>query len=193
LDEERRKRTSSGAKHKHFAKAKGFSFDIIWIMGRKNYLVEGVSGTGKSSVYQELRKRGYDAIDGDNELAYQGDPLTGEPRDGRTHENHIWDVEKVKRHIADKSNMATFLCGGSRNFSEVINLLDGVFVLEVDANTLNSRLDNRPENWGERKSERELILKLHQTKEDLPSTGIVIDATQPLEQVVDEIIKQTGA
>jgi hypothetical protein len=48
------------------------------------------------------------------------------------------------------------------------------------------------EETGERKSERELILKLHQTKEDLPSTGIVIDATQPLEQVVDEIIKQTN-
>ena len=78
-------------------------------------------------------------------------------------------------------------------FVRFINLLDGVFVLEVDANTLNSRLDNRPENWGERKSERELILKLHQTREDLPSTGVVIDATQPLEQVVDEIIKQTGA
>jgi broad-specificity NMP kinase len=162
-------------------------------MGRRNYLVEGVSGTGKSSVYQELRKRGYDAIDGDNELAYQGDPLTGEPRDGRTHENHIWDVEEVKRHIADKDNAATFLCGGSRNFSKFISLLDGVFVLEVDANTLNSRIDNRRGDWGEKKSERELILKLHQTKEDLPSTGIVIDATQPLERVVDEIIKQTGS
>ena len=110
MDEERRKRTSSGAKHKHFAKAKGSSFNIVWIMGRKNYLVEGVSGTAKSAVYQELRKRGYDAIDGDNELAYQGDPLTGEPRDGRSQENHIWDVEKVKRHVADKYH-GDFLCG----------------------------------------------------------------------------------
>jgi hypothetical protein len=47
-------------------------------MGKRNYLIEGVSGTGKTSVCQELRRRGYLAINGDRELAYQGDPTTGE-------------------------------------------------------------------------------------------------------------------
>jgi broad-specificity NMP kinase len=46
-------------------------------MAKRNYLVEGVSGTGKSSVCDELRRRGYKAINGDRELAYQGDPETG--------------------------------------------------------------------------------------------------------------------
>jgi len=46
-------------------------------MAKKNYLVEGVSGTGKSSVRYELQRRGYEAINGDKELAYQGDPDTG--------------------------------------------------------------------------------------------------------------------
>jgi broad-specificity NMP kinase len=46
-------------------------------MAKKNYLVEGVSGTGKSSVCDELQRRGYKAINGDKELAYQGDPETG--------------------------------------------------------------------------------------------------------------------
>jgi broad-specificity NMP kinase len=41
-------------------------------MAKKNYLVEGVSGTGKSSVCDELQRRGYKAINGDRELAYQG-------------------------------------------------------------------------------------------------------------------------
>jgi broad-specificity NMP kinase len=48
-------------------------------MGIRNYLIEGVSGTGKTSVCHELRRRGYHAINGDRELAYQGDPKTGEP------------------------------------------------------------------------------------------------------------------
>ena len=43
------------------------------------------------------------------------------------------------------------------------------------------------------KRERELILRLHATKEDLPSRGIVIDATQPLVSVVDEILRHVGA
>ena len=34
-------------------------------MGKRNYLIEGVSGTGKTSVCQELRRRGYVAINGD--------------------------------------------------------------------------------------------------------------------------------
>jgi broad-specificity NMP kinase len=46
-------------------------------MGIRNYLIEGVSGTGKTSVCKELQRRGYHAINGDNELAYQGDPETG--------------------------------------------------------------------------------------------------------------------
>ena len=36
-------------------------------MGIRNYLIEGVSGTGKTSVCKELRRRGYHAINGDNE------------------------------------------------------------------------------------------------------------------------------
>jgi broad-specificity NMP kinase len=159
-------------------------------MGIRNYLIEGVSGTGKTSVCNELQRRGYHAIHGDRELAYQGDPETGLPTDGVTHEHHIWDVEKVKTLVESQDEAVTFFCGGSRNFSKFIDLFDGVFVLEVDLDTLNRRLDERPENeWGGQKTERELIVKLHQTKEDLPKNGSLIDATAPVEHVVDEIIR----
>ncbi len=50
-------------------------------MGVRNYLIEGVSGTGKTSVATELQRRGYHVIHGDRELAYKGDPETGEPVD----------------------------------------------------------------------------------------------------------------
>ena len=63
---------------------------------------------------------------------------------------------------------------------------DEIFILDVDAETLNERLDSRPDDdWGKRKSERELIRRVHATKEDVPSGGIVLDATQPLVSVVD--------
>lgn len=48
-------------------------------MGVANYLIEGVSGAGKTTVCDELHRRGYQAIHGDRELAYQGDPATGTP------------------------------------------------------------------------------------------------------------------
>ena len=75
-------------------------------MGKRNYLIEGVSGTGKSSVCRELRRRGYAAVDGDNELAYQGEPQTGEKTVGFGHEHHIWDVEKVRRLAANEDDEA---------------------------------------------------------------------------------------
>ncbi|MCW2965279.1 MAG: hypothetical protein JWO17_2531, partial [Actinomycetia bacterium] len=34
-------------------------------MAKRNYLVEGLSGVGKSSVYDELIRRGYKAISTD--------------------------------------------------------------------------------------------------------------------------------
>jgi broad-specificity NMP kinase len=167
-------------------------------MGIRNYLIEGLSGTGKTSVCNELQRRGYHAIHGDRELAYRGDPETGEPREGFAHEHHIWHVDEVGALVANQDEALTFFCGGSRNFSKFIDLFDGVFVLEVDLDTLNRhtlnrRLDERPDDeWdGGKPMERELIARLHQTKEDIPKNGIVIDATAPIAHVVDEILRQS--
>lgn len=160
-------------------------------MGVRNYLIEGVSGTGKTTVCNELRRRGYHAIHGDRELAYQGDPRTGEPLEGFAHEHHIWNVDKVRALVADRNHAASFFCGGSRNFASFIDLFDGVFFLDVDLDTLMQRLAERPEDeWGGRASEREHAARLHATKEDLPKTGVVIDATAPIERVVDEILSR---
>lgn len=163
-------------------------------MGMKNYLIEGVSGTGKTSVCNELQRRGYHAVNGDRELAYQGDPETGKPTEGLRHENHIWCLDKVKALLEDKENELTFFCGGSRNFSKFIDRFDAVFILELDLDTLKKRLDKRPENeWGGKDSERELIVRLHKSKADIPKDGIVIDATEALERVVDEILRHCKA
>ena len=163
-------------------------------MGVGNYLIEGVSGAGKTSVCKELQSRGYHAINGDTELAYQGDPETGDPVEGRTHELHIWHVDRVKALVASNDTAITFFCGGSRNFSDFIELFDGIFVLEVDLDTLNRRLDERAEDeWGGRQTERQLIARLHQTREDIPKNGTVIDATAPIAHVVDEILRRSEA
>ena len=62
----------------------------------------------------------------------------------------------------------TFFCGGSRNFSKFIDC-STIFVLDVDLDTLHRRLDQRPrDEWGSKQSERDLIVRLHRTKEDIP-------------------------
>jgi len=173
-------------------------------VGKKNYLVDGVSGTGKTSVAEELHRRGYHVLHGDRELKYQGDPETGERINEPVHksesdkarwqqEHLLWDVDRVKSVIADHSRTISFLCGGSRNFPKFIELFDGVFILEVnDLDTLYRRLDERvardPTDWGGEPEEKELVARLYQTKEGVPSNGIAVDAIQPLSRVVDEIV-----
>jgi broad-specificity NMP kinase len=160
-------------------------------VGIRNYLVEGVSGTGKTTVCRELRRRGYHAVNGDADLAYQGDPVTGEPTGGSRHEHHVWRVARVRALAADRSEAVTYFCGGSRNVAQFLDVFDAVFVLAVDRPTLERRLDGRPvDEWGGRAEERELVLRLHATGEDTPE-GTVIDATAPIGTVVDEILRRS--
>ena len=173
-------------------------------MGVRNYLIEGLSGAGKTTVAEELERRGYHVIHGDRELAYRGDPETGEPLDGPPpesatdgvtwgYEHWIWPVEKVKSLVADQRNAMSFFCGGSRNFPRFIDLFDEIFVLDVDLDTLNRRLAARPEDeFGGKPAERELTVRLHATKEDVPKNAVSIDATQPIARVVDEILSKCG-
>jgi hypothetical protein len=164
-----------------------------------------VSGAGKTAVCTELQRRGYQAIHGDDELAYQGDPDTGQPTDGLKHEHsatfisehHIWDVEKVQAFIANQEEAVTFFCGGSRNFAKFIALFDGVFILEVDLDTCLRRIDERvaldPTDWGAKPAEREISVRMYHSKEAVPQNATIIDATAPLARVVDEILRQSDA
>src|SRR5215471_18805013 len=120
-------------------------------MGRRNYLIDGVSGAGKTAVCAELQRRGYQAIHGDRELVYRGDPDTGHPLAPETapptatwrSEHHVWDVEKVNAYVANQEEAVTYFCGGSRNSSNYIAFFDGVFVLEVDLDTSLQRIAER--------------------------------------------------
>ncbi len=166
-------------------------------MGLKNYLIEGVSCAGKTTVCNELQRRGYQSIHGDRELAYWGDLKTGEPAGGSADKNRmwIWDVAKVRALIADHTHAATFFCGGSRNSGRFIDLFDQVFVLEIDLDTLNQRLAARPAHaWGGTASEGEAFARLqHATRKGFPSNAIIIDATAPIANVVDAILEHAHA
>jgi adenylate kinase family enzyme len=172
-------------------------------VGQRNYLIDGVSCSGKTSVATELQRRGYHVIHGDRELAYVGDPENGTPvdepvalADDRSRaewstRHWCWELDKVKAIVARKDESDTFFCGGSRNFSKFIDLFDAVFILHVDHDTLKRRVEQRAdEEWGAggSRAEREEALRLHRTKGAIPD-GRVIDATVPVSRVVDEILR----
>lgn len=165
-------------------------------------MVDGVSGTGKTSVAVELQRRGHRVVHGDRQLRYVGDPVTGAPlptppvfpaassRAEWVHRHLCWPVEVVEGIVGDEHQGWTFFCGGCRNAEHFLHLLDAVFVLTVDRETLVRRLEQRPaDEWAGRgrRVEQDLVLRLHRTEEDLPA-GIRVDATRPLVRVVDDIL-----
>lgn len=174
-------------------------------MGVRNYLIEGVSGAGKTTVAEELERRGHHVIHGDRTLARHGEPRTGEalpwPAPGPAadrirwgHEHWIWDVAKVTALAADHSHPRTFFCGGSRNHRDFLHLFDQVFVLHLDADTLARRLAARPSGeFGAHPDEQRLITHLHATGEDLPKPAVPLDATAPVSSLVDAILARCGA
>jgi broad-specificity NMP kinase len=159
-------------------------------------LVTGGSCTGKSTVCRELERRGVRTVDGDRDIAYQGDPATGAPvaprHDERpSHWKHRWDVERA-RELATRDSGVTVFCGDARNLDAVTDMFDVVVVLHIDAETLRRRLDRRPtDEFGSTPEERALVLRLHRVADRWPQDAIVIDATQPVEVVVDEILALT--
>jgi hypothetical protein len=164
-------------------------------MGIKNYLIDSVSCAGKTTACNELPRRNYHAIHGDEELAYWGDLKTGKPIDIVSsvdeHRSWIWDIEKVRALAADQNHTATFFFGGSRNSGRFISLFDEVVVLEIDLDTLNRRLAARPKDaWGGTASEGKSFARhQHGTKEGLPENAIIIDAMAPVSSVVDTILE----
>jgi gluconate kinase len=166
-------------------------------VGVKNYLINGVSCAGKTTVGDELQRRGYHVIHGDEELAYWGDLQTGDPlQEGAdTQRSWLWDVKKVHALVNDQHHGITFFCGGSRNADHFISVFDKVFVLEIDLETLNRRLAERLETeWGGTAQEGEAFARLqHATRAGLPTNAIAIDATVPLASVVDELLSHAHA
>jgi hypothetical protein len=136
--------------------------------------VEGLSGTGKSSVYDELIGRGYRAISTDR--AWKRD-------------NSMWDEQKALSELERSDPEVLFVCGSGRNRDRFLPYFTKVFNLHIDDDTMRRRLRERTNNdFGKQSEELELMLRLNRSDEK-PAGAIDVDAAQPLDQVVDEVLR----
>jgi len=159
------------------------------LMAKRNYLVEGLSGTGKSSVHEELVRRGYNAISTDRAWAYHADPHTGLPGVVRSHDNWMWDQQKAASALESPEPEVLFVCGSSRNRDHFLPYFTKVFNLRIDDDTMRRRLEERTDaDWALGLEAVELMLELNRS-EERPAGAIDIDATQPLDRVVDDLLR----
>jgi hypothetical protein len=158
-------------------------------MAKRNYLVEGLSGAGKSSVYEELIRRGYRAISTDRAWKYRADPDTGLPGRLIHYESSMWDQQKAVSELESPEPEVLFVCGSSRNRDHFLPYFTKVFNLRIDDDTMRRRLQERTNNeFGKQPEEVELMLRLNRSDEK-PAGAIDVDAGQPLDQVVDELLR----
>lgn len=158
-------------------------------MARRNYLVEGLSGTGKSAVYEELIRRGYKAVSTDRAWAYHVDPDTGLPDGPVRHDTLRWDEQKALSELESPEPEVLFVCGGNRDRDRFLPYFTKVFNLRIDEETMRRRLEARTEDdWPLGQDGVELMLSLNR-RDEKPAGAIDVDATQPLHQVVDELLR----
>jgi gluconate kinase len=158
-------------------------------MAKRNYLVEGLSGAGKSSVYEELIRRGHKAISTDRAWAYHADPDTGLPGGPMHHDNFMWDQQRAVSELESPEPEVLFVCGSSRNRDRFLPYFTKIFNLRIDDDTMRRRLQERTNNeFGKQPEELEVMLTLNRSDEK-PAGAIDVDATQPLHHVVDELLR----
>jgi gluconate kinase len=154
--------------------------------------IDGLSGTGKSTLHEELSRRGHCAIDSDVEFAYFGDPATGLPTAIMIRSNWLWDLHRLRDFCERSEESPVFICGGAMNQDECADLFTHRFLLCIDDATMRQRLLTRTANdFG--KDPRELTeqLELNRCAEAAGRRAgwIIVDATQPISDVADAIVR----
>ena len=85
-----------------------------------------------------------------------------------------------------------FVCGSSRDRDHFLPYFTKVFNLRIDDDTMRRRLEAHTEDdWPLGQTGVELMLELNRSDQG-PAGATDIDATQPLNKVVDEILRLAG-
>lgn len=164
-------------------------------MTTRAYLVTGVSGSGKSTICQQLASRGHRAFDIDDGFARWIHRESGDVAeyrdDGLMAHEHDWMVDEPKvREAINSSGEPVWFCGSAHNLHLLSDLFTHMFVLEYPSEqVIRERIMNRTNSdYGKAPGELEEIIGYQQEYEArFTSRGATtIDCTLS----VDEIVKK---
>jgi hypothetical protein len=149
-------------------------------------------------VAEELQKRGYTIYDTDGMAditsfydVRSGAKLREHPPSPIDFSRYAWrwDVKALKRLL--HKNQPVFVVAITANTADNLHLFDKVFVLNPDVETLRHRILARTNNsFGKHPDELARTLKHHEGSDRFwrSKGAIIIDANQPLDGVVEEIL-----
>jgi broad-specificity NMP kinase len=156
-------------------------------------LITGMSGTGKSTVLEELARRGHAAVDTD-----EGGWIVDVPQaDGST--EPLWDEPRISRLLDEHAGDTLFLAGCVANQGSFYDRFHAVALLSAPEDVMLERLATRTTNvFGKGEAERRAVLRDLRAVEPLlrAGAGVEIDTRAPVAEVADRLetlARRTGS
>lgn len=144
-------------------------------------LLTGMSATGKSSVVEELRKRGFRAIDMDDPGHSYRDSAG----------NQLWREDVVENALSGAGALPLFISGCAENQVKFYSRLSDVVLLTAPRDVILDRLRTRTNNpYGSTAAERDEVVRNMDEVEPLlrRAASCEIDTSGPLKDVVERIL-----
>jgi len=164
------------------------------------YLINGPSGSGKSSIGNELQKRGYKVIDTDEELGYYANLETNKEvvfpgknvaEEWYSQNGWIWNKLRVEE-VLDGATETTFFCGGALNENIFYPHFTQIFRLMIDSDTLVRRIKNRGDDQNTNNPDfiSRMLRFLQTAKSDGEKSGMIIvdTSSKSIRESTDELL-----
>ena len=164
--------------------------------------ITGISGTGKTTIAEELKKLGYHTISIDETagLCSWRNRNTDERITGHVELNkeftdtHKWicDMELLKEHMGTDSEIV-FVLGMASNRDEIASLFDKVLLLQCKPEIFLHRLNTRTNNsFGKDESIQNDMLEWYESFENkmLKNGAISVNTDRSIDEVVDDVINK---
>ncbi len=164
----------------------------------KRILLTGMSGTGKSTIIDELAARGYKAVDADSdeysewvEFPGESDEFGSPVKVGR---DWVWREGRIQDLLSTEDSDVLFLSGCAENMRKFLPQFDHVVLLSASTDIIVERLQTRTTNsYGKQPDEIARMLGLVETLEprlrrvadhEINTSGCIDDVVDTLLQLV---------